>query len=225
MVNSITNNKDVKQVSFSNALHYNVTAKKTPTKKSTWKSLLKCKQHQNSTFQDHNVPKVLSLHYSAIENHSLQDHVSSITVKDVQDIVSLKKAFPKSFDTTGNMPGMYTICFDPSFFPVQHTSCKVSIECRETIEKLLQDMVDQGIITLVTGPMEWVSSLTYSQKPDGSLCICLDPRDLNKAIIWEHYKAPTLDEITHKLSGAKVFSKLNVKDGFWNIHLEQLHLT
>ena len=52
------------------------------------------------------------------------------------------------------------------------------------------------------------------------LHICLDPHDLNKAIIWEHYKAPTLDEITHKLSGAKVFSKLDVKDSFWSIHLD-----
>ena len=82
-------------------------------------------------------------------------------------------------------------------------------------------MVDQEIIAPVTEPKEWVSSLTYPQKPDGSLCICLDPRDLNKAIIQEHNKAPTLDEITHKLSGAKVFSKLDVKDGFWSIHLDK----
>ena len=34
LVNSITNNPDVKQVSFSNPLHYSMTAKKTPTKKS-----------------------------------------------------------------------------------------------------------------------------------------------------------------------------------------------
>ena len=88
------------------------------------------------------------------------------------------------------------------------------------IEKFLQDMVDQGIITPFTEPTEWVSSLTYPQKPGGSHLICLDPRDLNKAIIWEHYKAPTLDEITHKLSGAKVFSKLYTKDGFWSIHLD-----
>ena len=75
-------------------------------------------------------------------------------------------------------------------------------------------MVDQAIIAPVTEPTEWVSSLTYLHKADGSLHICLDPHDLNKAIIREHYKAPTLDEITHKLSGAKVFSKLDAKDGF-----------
>ena len=118
------------------------------------------------------------------------------------------------------MPGVYTIRLDPSVPPVQHARCKVPIECREAIEKLLQDMVDQEIITPVTEPTEWVSSLTYPQKPDGSLHICLDPKDLNKAIIREHYKAPTLDEITHKLSGAKVFSKLDAKDGFWSIHLD-----
>ena len=81
-------------------------------------------------------------------------------------------------------------------------------------------MVAQCIITSVTEPTKWVSSLTYPQKPDGSPHICLDPKDLNKAVIWEHYKAPTLDEITHRLSGAKVFSKLDAKDGFWSIHLE-----
>ena len=32
--------------------------------------------------------------------------------------------------------------------------------------------------------------------------------------MWDHYTVPTLDEITHKLSGAKVFSKLDMKDGF-----------
>ena len=118
------------------------------------------------------------------------------------------------------MPGVYTIRLDPSVPPVQHARRKVPIECREAIEKLLQDMVDQAIIAPVTEPTEWVSSLTYPQKQDGSICICLDSHDLNKAIIWEHYKAPTLDEITHKLSGAKVFSKLDAKDGFWNIHLD-----
>ena len=69
----------------------------------------------------------------------------------------------------------------------------------------LQEMVDLGILTSVTEPTEWVSSLTYPHKPNGSLYICLDPHDLNRAIIREHYKAPTLEEISHKLSGATVF--------------------
>ena len=73
----------------------------------------------------------------------------------MRDIISLKFAFPQSFDTTGNMPGVYTICLDPSVPPVQHAHRKVPIECREAIEKLLQDMVDQKIIAPVTEPTEW----------------------------------------------------------------------
>ena len=66
-------------------------------------------------------------------------------------------------------------------------------------------MVDLQVITPATKPREWFSTLSYPQKPNESLCICLDSCDLNKAIIWEHYVAPTLDEITHKLSSATGF--------------------
>ena len=52
------------------------------------------------------------------KKQSFQDH--NVNVKDVRDIISLKTTFPQSFDTTGNMPGVYTICLDPSVPPV-HT--------------------------------------------------------------------------------------------------------
>ena len=47
-----------------------------------------------------------------------QDH---LTTADVRNIIALKHAFPTSFDTTGNMPGKYTICVDPSLPP--STAC------------------------------------------------------------------------------------------------------
>ena len=117
------------------------------------------------------------------------------------------------------MPGTYTIRPDPYIPPVQHTRCKVPIECKEQIEKALQHMEDLLIISAVTEPTEWVSAITYPCKPDDTLCICLDPKDLNKDIIREYYKAPTLVEISHKL-GATIFSKLDAKDGFWSAHLD-----
>ena len=36
----------------------------------------------------------------------------------------------------------------------------------------------------------------------------------------EHYKPPTLEEITHKLYGAKVFSKLDAYKGFFAYKLD-----
>ena len=149
--------------------------------------------------------------YDSSQKQSFQDH---FTTADVHDIVAMKKAFSKSFNHIGNMPGTYTICLDPSVPPAQHARRKVPIEYKEQIEKALQQMEDLKIITPVTIPTEWVSSITYPRKPDGTLCMWLDPRDLNKVIIREHYKTPTLKEISHKSAGATCFSKLDTKDGF-----------
>ena len=166
---------------------------------------------QDLSSQDH------SWQQNTIGNHALQDHFST---KDIRDIFSLKQAFPTSLNTVGNMSGKYTICLDPTVPPVQHTRCKVPIHYKEEIEKTLKEMEQLKIITPVTRPTEWVSSITYPTKTDGSLRICLNPCDLNKAIIREHYKAPTLEEISHRLSSATIFSKLDAKNGFWSIHLD-----
>ena len=104
-------------------------------------------------------------------------------VSQVWDIKVLKRAFPDSFDTIGNMPGTYTIRTDPSVPPVQHARWKVLIEYRDQIEKALDDMVLKGVIAPVTKPTTWVSSLTYPCKADGFLHTCFDPQDLNKAIV------------------------------------------
>ena len=81
------------------------------------------------------------------------------------------------------MPGTYTIRTDPSIPPVQHTQQKVPIEYQEQIEHTLNDIVNKGVIMPVSWLTEWVSSLTYPCKPNGSLHMCLNPKDLNKAIV------------------------------------------
>ena len=51
--------------------------------------------------------------------------------------------------------------------------------------------------------------------------ICLDPKDLNKAIIRENHKAPTLEEIAHILTGATKFSKVDSNKAFFGMHLSE----
>ena len=51
--------------------------------------------------------------------------------------------------------------------------------------------------------------------------ICLDPRDLNTAVIRPKYQLPTLDELLPKLSRAKVFSTVDAKDGFYQVGLNE----
>ena len=62
---------------------------------------------------------------------------------------------------------------------------------------------------------------------NGKIRICLDPKDLNKAILRENYPMPTIEDIATRLHGAKVFSVLDAKNGFWHVKLneESSHLT
>ena len=65
----------------------------------------------------------------------------------------------------------------------------------------------------------WVSPLVPTRKTNGTLRLCVDYRRLNIAIIRERHMLPTLEEITAKLEGAKVFSVLDAESGFHQIPL------
>ena len=142
----------------------------------------------------------------------------SVTIDSTRDLQAL---FPNSFDCIRDIKGEYDIKTDPTVPPVQHGRQKVPIEYKEEIEKELAEMVQQRIITKQTEPTPWVSSLTYPKKANGKLRICLDPKDLNKAIIHENHKAPTLKEIAHILTGATRFSKVDSNKAFFSMHLTE----
>ena len=78
------------------------------------------------------------------------------------------------------------------------------------------------MIRKVDGPTEWVNSLVVIEKPKSKkLRIYLDPRPLNTAIYHKHFQLPTLEDITTKLTGARVFSKLDANHGYWQIPLSE----
>ncbi|RXN18696.1 Retrovirus-related Pol polyprotein from transposon 297 [Labeo rohita] len=79
----------------------------------------------------------------------------------------------------------------------------------------------RGVISKVSKPTPWVSSLCITEKKNGTLRVCLDPRDLNRAILRQHYNIPTLEDIWCKLAGKKLFTILDEKDGYWQIKLDE----
>ncbi|GFS11811.1 Reverse transcriptases (RTs) from retrotransposons domain-containing protein [Elysia marginata] len=58
---------------------------------------------------------------------------------------------------------------------------RVPIAMKAKLKTELGDMVKRGIITPVEEPTPWVSQLVVTPKPNGRLCVCLDPKYLNKA--------------------------------------------
>ena len=59
------------------------------------------------------------------------------------------------------------------------------------------------------------------KKPDGSLRLCLDPKDLNRAIKRNQWYSSTVDDILPELADSKYFSLLNAKSGYWHVSLDK----
>ena len=55
----------------------------------------------------------------------------------------------------------------------------------------------------------WVNSTVVTRKPNGTICLWLDPHDLNKAIQCTPYYVKTIDAVLLKVSGVSHFSILN----------------
>ena len=135
---------------------------------------------------------------------------------------ALFKKYPEVFgEGVGKLPGEHHIRMDPTVEPVQHAPRRVPVAIRAKLKEALEELEEQNIVTPVTTPTPWISSLVTVQKKSGKLRICLDPRDLNKAIQRENYLLPTIEDIATRLHGAKVFTKLDVRNGFWHIALDE----
>ena len=63
-----------------------------------------------------------------------------------------------------------------------------------------------------------MSSVLAIPKKDGSGPICLDTKDLNNAIKRSHYPLPTVQDVTSRLTNAKVFTVLDAKSAFWQVN-------
>ena len=118
------------------------------------------------------------------------------------------------FDGIGCLEGTYQIKIDPTISPVVHPPRKIPFTQREKVKEELDRMEKLGVIRKAEEPTEWVSSLVVVEKPNGNVRLCLDPRDLNKAIQREHYPMKTVEEVAAELSGAKVFSVLDLHLAF-----------
>ena len=85
----------------------------------------------------------------------------------------------------------------------------------------LDRMEATGVIKNVDIATQWVNSMVCVKKKNGSVRICLDPRDLNNAVLQEHHKIATLEDIVFRFSGAKHFTILDTKHGYWHICLSE----
>ena len=138
-----------------------------------------------------------------------------------EEKTNIVKEFADVFDGLGLFPGKHTLKVDPSVSPVIHPPRRVPHALRDSVKKELDRMESLGVISKVTEATDWVNSMVIVEKPNNKgLRICLDPKDLNRAVKREHYRSTTLEEVTAKLSNARYFSRFDCRSGYWMIKLD-----
>ena len=175
------------------------------------KGHLQCHQDPNLIHRPNNKGKLPGSREAPIYHEP-----GTVSCKTVED---LKKLYPNSFDRLGSFRGEYNIRIDPTVKPATHVRRKVPIESKEAIDKELDYLIEEEIIMEQVEPTPWVSSVMFPMKPNGEVRVCLDPSNLNEAIIREHHKPMTVEEIVHGLAGATVYTKADALKAFLQIHL------
>lgn len=67
------------------------------------------------------------------------------------------------------------------------------------------------------------SPVLFVPKPGGKLRLCVDYRSLNDITIKDRYPLPRIDELRDRLSGARFFTKLDLRDGYHLIRIKEGH--
>ncbi len=138
----------------------------------------------------------------------------------IRSLSHLKQLYPDRFTGIGKLPGLCKLTLKDDAKPVIHPPRRVPIQLKDKIKAELDRMVSLDVIRPITEPTKWVSNITYVPKQDGSVRICLDPKDLNAALRRNPHHTPTMEELAHKFNNATVFSKLDARSGYWNICLD-----
>ncbi|XP_055714344.1 uncharacterized protein K02A2.6-like [Phlebotomus papatasi] len=88
------------------------------------------------------------------------------------------------------------------------------------VEEKLDELLKADIIDPVRGHSDWVSPIVVIAKDNGDIRLCVDMRQVNKAVKRENHLMPMFEDFLPRLRSAKIFSRLDVKNAFHQIELD-----
>ena len=103
--------------------------------------------------------------------------------------------------------------------PVHRPLYKLSPLALEEAKKQIQSLLEHKFIRPSESP--YGAPVLFVPKKDGGLRFCVDYRWLNKKTVRNRYPLPLPEEMFDRLGGAKVFSKIDLKSGYWQIPVRE----
>ena len=138
----------------------------------------------------------------------------------LQDVIA---STPEIFNGIGCLKNhVVKLPVDGGIKPVAEPPRRVPYHLVSRVQEEVDKMLEAGVIEEQTDGQHapWVSNMVIVPKPDGDLRITLDAHNVNKALLSSNFPIPRQEDIKAKLSGKKVFSKLDLRAAFWQLELD-----
>ena len=103
--------------------------------------------------------------------------------------------------------------------PVAQRMHRFSPEQHAEADRQVTEMLKQGLIE--ESNSEWATSMVLVKKKDGGWRAAIDYRGLNAVTVPDEYPAPRVDTTLDGLQGARVFTMLDIRSGYWQLPLRE----
>ena len=103
--------------------------------------------------------------------------------------------------------------------PLAVAPYKTSPEKRKVTNQLVQELLDTNIIKPSCSP--WASPIVLVKKKTGDWRFCVDYRRLNSITKKDHYPLPNINDALDYLTGATIFTSLDLKSGYYQIGIDE----
>ena len=94
---------------------------------------------------------------------------------------------------------------------------RLPIHLQSEVRDHVNQLLDAGKNSPSNSP--WAAPIVVVRKPDSSIRLCVDYRQLNKITVKDAYPVPRVDDTIDALSGSAFFSTFNLASGFWQVDL------
>src|SRR5882672_10573257 len=113
----------------------------------------------------------------------------------------------------------HAIDLTPAYTPQRSSPYSLSPAQQIALEDFLKENLAKGFIRLSKSPQ--AAPLFFVPKKNNKQRACMDYRYLNASTIRNSYPLPRAKDLMNKIGNAKVFMKLDLRNGYYNIRMKQ----
>jgi len=205
----------------------------------SFKFLTAAKQREISSIQSSSIYKqinVIHLKQTLIQN--LQEEVSYLRIEEQlqnptiqQKILDLERVIKQKI--CADLPNAFwerkqhiiTLPYEKGFnekqIPTKARPTQINAELLEYCKREIQSLLEKKLIRPSKSP--WSYAAFYVNNAPEKECsvprLVINYKPLNKDLQWIRYPIPNKRDLLNRLYAAKIFSKFDMKSGFWKIQI------